>query len=95
MITAADADASLEICARRRAFLSPDEVVNGVEADQSHDDQIDLMKLSSRGTIRIKMPARRGDERRDVGNGEGHWLAAVAISAPRPSYVLRRTATRC
>jgi hypothetical protein len=30
-----------EICARRRAFLSPDEVVNGVEADQSHDDQID------------------------------------------------------
>src|SRR2546429_7201484 len=41
MITAADADASPEICAGRRAFLSPDEVVNGVEADQSHDDQID------------------------------------------------------
>src|SRR5205807_2048347 len=41
MITAADADASPEICARRGAFPSPDEVVNGVEADQSHDDQID------------------------------------------------------
>jgi len=38
MITAADADASPE-CARRRAFPSPDEVVNGVEADQSNDDK--------------------------------------------------------
>jgi hypothetical protein len=49
-----------EICARRRAFLSPDEVVNGVEADQSHDDQIDRHdEAQQRGTIRIKMPARR------------------------------------
>jgi hypothetical protein len=57
MITAADADASPEICARRRAFPSPDEVVNGVEADQSHDDQKDCHEQPRR--IRIKMPARR------------------------------------
>src|SRR5258708_1933683 len=57
MITAADADASPEICARRRAFPSPDEVVNGVEADQSHDDQIDRHDGRQRaGSVRADGP---------------------------------------
>src|SRR5437660_399254 len=73
MITAADADASPEICARRRAFPSPDEVVNGVEADQSHDDQIDRHDEAQQPRHDQDQDAREeGDERRDVGNGEGH-----------------------
>src|SRR5260221_8331633 len=57
MIPAADADASPEICARRRAFPSPDEVVNGVEADQSHDDQIDRHDGRQRaGSVRADGP---------------------------------------
>jgi hypothetical protein len=72
MITAADADASPEICARRRAFPSPDEVVNGVEADQSHDDQIDRHDEAQQPRHDQDQDAgEEGDERRDVGNGEG------------------------
>jgi hypothetical protein len=72
MITAADADASPEICARRRAFPSPDEVVNGVEADQSHDDQIDRRDEAQQPQHDQDQDAgEEGDERRDVGNGEG------------------------
>jgi predicted lipid-binding transport protein (Tim44 family) len=40
-----------EICARRRAFPSPDEVVNGVEADQSHDDQIECRSPQAIGSL--------------------------------------------
>jgi hypothetical protein len=69
MITAADADASPEICARRRAFPSPDEVVNGVEADQSHDDQIDRHDEAQQPRHDQDQDAREeGDARRDVGN---------------------------
>ena len=69
MITAADADASPEICARRGAFPSPDEVVNGVEADQSHDDQIDRHDEAQQPRHDQDQDAREeGDERRDVGN---------------------------
>jgi predicted lipid-binding transport protein (Tim44 family) len=58
-----------EICARRRAFLSPDEVVNGVEADQSHDDQIDRHDEAQQPRHDQDQDAREeGDERRDVGN---------------------------
>jgi hypothetical protein len=67
MITAADADASPEICARRRAFLSPDEVVNGVEADQSHDDQTDRHDEAQQPRHDQDQNAgEEGDERRDV-----------------------------
>jgi hypothetical protein len=66
MITAADADASPEICARRGAFPSPDEVVNGVEADQSHDDQIDRHDEAQQPRHDQDQDAREeGDERRD------------------------------
>src|SRR5260370_17142977 len=57
----------------RRAFPSPDEVVNGVEADQSHDDQIDRRDEAQRPQHDQDQDAgEEGDERRDVGNGEGH-----------------------
>jgi hypothetical protein len=61
MITAADADASPEICARRRVFPSPDEVVNGVEADQSHDDQIDRHRRLGAYGRKFRAEARGND----------------------------------
>jgi len=66
MITAADADASPEICARRRAFPSPDEVANRVEADRSHDDQIDRHDEARQPRHDQDQDAgEEGDERRE------------------------------
>lgn len=64
----ADADASPEICARRRVFPSPDEVVSGIEADQSHDDQIDRHdEVQQPRHDRDQDAGEEGDERRDEG----------------------------
>ena len=72
MITAADADASPEICARRGAFPSPDEVVNGVEADQSHDDQIDRHDEAQQP---------RHDQDQDAGE-ETHTRIVLSLPSP-------------
>jgi len=54
-----------------KAFPSPDEVVNGVEADQSHDDQKDCHDEAQQPRHDQDQDAgEEGDERRDVGNGE-------------------------
>jgi hypothetical protein len=53
-------------CARRRAFPSPDGVVHGVQADQSHDDQIDRHdEVQQPRHDQDQDAGQEGDERRD------------------------------
>src|SRR5215831_3646183 len=96
MITAAGPDARAQF-GRPAAGVSADEVIDAVQSNEANDDQIDRDNVVQQPRHDQDQDAGdEGNERRDVGNGDGHedllgWVDELQNAVMVPRITLRYT----
>src|SRR5215510_11373421 len=92
MITAAGADARAQF-GRPAAGVSADEVIDAVQSNEADDDQVDGHNVVQQSRHEQNQNAGdEGNERRDMGNGDGHGdllgsqLMIMMVSAPGSTW---------